>query len=286
MSLAQVKGLLHQLGIKAKKGLGQHFLIDETVLVDIVSAAELTKSDIVIEVGPGLGILTNELAKRAGKVIAVELDTKLASLLATMVSPNVTIVNSDILKVTPPQLLEKYVSPSAATINWGYKVVANLPYYITSATLRHLLEAELKPSLMVIMVQQEVGEAIVAEPGRMSLLSVSVQFYAKPSIMAYVSAQNFYPPPKVDSVVLRLDLLPQPAVKVTDIAGFFEVVRCGFSSRRKQLHNSLAQGLQLLPGQVIALLEKIGIDHKRRAETLSLQEWGKVWEVVMLHLGK
>ena len=268
----QVKKLLRQSGVKAKKGLGQHFLIDEATLETIVVAAELSPEDIVIEVGPGLGILTIELARRAGKVIAVELDTKLASLLKRRLASlsNVSVINADILKVSPSQLLEG---------KNNYKVVANLPYYITSPILRYFVEASPKPLLMVVMVQKEVGEAIAASPGKMSLLAVSLQLYSKPKIVSYVPPQSFYPPPKVDSAIVRLDLLPEPAVKVADINGFFEVVRCGFSSPRKQLHNSLAHGLGVKPAEVALLLEKARIEPQRRAETLSLEEWARLYEV-------
>jgi len=268
----QVGKLLRQSGIRPKKRLGQHFLIDEAILDTIVVAAELSPEDIVIEIGPGLGILTGELARRAGKVIAVELDTRLASLLKHRLAclPNVHVINADILKLSPLQLLET---------KGDYKVVANLPYYITSPILRHFVEASPKPSLMVVMVQKEVGNAIVAGPGKMSLLAVSLQVYSKPKIVSYVSSQSFYPPPKVDSAIVRFDLLPQPAVKIADIDGFFQVVKCGFSSPRKQLHNSLAQGMGVKPAEVALLLERAGIESQRRAETLSLEEWARLYEV-------
>jgi len=268
----QVKRLLRQFGLRAKKTLGQHFLIDETVLQTIVEAAELSPDDTVIEVGPGLGILTAELARRAGSVVAVEIDAKLASLLKRKLvsASNVRIINADILKVSPSQLLGGHSN---------YKVVANLPYYITSPILRYFLEALPKPSLMIMMVQKEVGEAIVAVPGKMSLLAVSLQVYSKPRIICHVPSRCFYPQPKVDSVILRFDLLPEPAVRVADMNGFFDVVRAGFSSPRKQLHNSLAHSLGMKPAEISLLLEKARIDSKRRAETLSLEEWAKLYEV-------
>lgn len=268
----QVGKLLRQSGIRPKKRLGQHFLIDEAILDTIVVAAELSPEDIVIEIGPGLGVLTAELARGAGKVIAVELDTRLASLLKHRLASlaNVDVINADILKVSPSQLLET---------KSDYKVVANLPYYITSPILRRFVEASLKPSLMVVMVQKEVGNAIVAGPGKMSLLAVSLQVYSKPKIVSYVSSQSFYPPPKVDSAIVRFDLLPEPAVKVADINGFFQVVKCGFTSPRKQLHNSLAQGMGVKPAEVALLLERAGIESQRRAETLSLEEWARLYEV-------
>ncbi|MBN2462573.1 MAG: ribosomal RNA small subunit methyltransferase A [Dehalococcoidia bacterium] len=268
----QVKKLLRQSGLKARKSLGQHFLIDDAVLNIIVEAAELSPEDTVVEVGPGLGTLTVELARHAGNVIAVELDTELASLLKRRLNSlaNLRVFNADILKINLSQLLEGKNK---------YKVVANLPYYITSPVLRYFVEASPKPSLMVMMVQKEVGEAIVAGPGKMSLLAVSLQVYSKPRIISYVPAKCFYPQPKVDSAILRFDVLAEPAVKVADMNSFFEVVRCGFSSPRKQLHNSLAHGLGVKSAEVALLLEQANIDPKRRAETLILEEWAKLYEV-------
>ena len=270
---AQVKNLLRQSGLKARKSLGQHFLIDEAILSTIIEAAELSSKDTVIEVGPGLGILTTELARHAGDVIAVELDTQLASLLQRRLASltNLRVINADILKVKTSQLLGG---------KSRYKVVANLPYYITSPVLRYFVEASPKPSLMVMMVQKEVGEAIVAGPGKMSLLAVSLRVYSEPKIISYVPSRCFYPQPKVDSVIVRFDLLPEPAVKVADMSGFFEVVKSGFSSPRKQLHNSLAHGLGMKPAEGASLLEKAKIDPKRRAETLSLEEWAKLYDIL------
>jgi len=279
MEISQVKALLHQSGLKARKRLGQHFLVDGDVLECILSAAELSREDIVVEVGPGLGILTKRLAEVAGKVIAIELDSKLAGILIRRLAPfhNVKIIHADILKIAPQQLLGDYLAIPKLAQN--YKVVANLPYYITSPILRHFLETCDRPSLMVVMVQKEVGEAIAANPGRMSLLSVSTQFYSKPTIIAKVPAESFYPPPKVDSLILRLDVYPKPPIEVVDVDSFFDIVSCGFKSPRKQLRNSLAQSLGISPSQVALLLAKAGIEAKRRAETLNLGEWRELWEV-------
>jgi 16S rRNA (adenine1518-N6/adenine1519-N6)-dimethyltransferase len=269
---------LRQFGFKPKKRLGQHFLTDEAVLERILSAAELSPGDIVVEIGPGPGILTEELAKREARVIAVELDSRLVALLRKRLAalPDVKIVHADILKVTPGQLLQNNLP--ASELARGYKVIANLPYYITSPVLRHFLEGEPRPSEMVVMVQKEVGEAIAAAPGKMSLLSVKTQFYSKPAIISYVPAASFYPPPKVDSVILRLDVYSQPPIKVSDVAGFFDIVMHGFNAPRKQIRNSLAHSLEMPPSQVALLLEEAGIEAKRRAETLSLEEWRELWK--------
>ena len=236
-------------------------------------------SDIVVEVGPGLGILTEGLARRGARVIAVELDSRLGALLKKRLAtfPEVKIVHADILKVTPGQLLQDNL-PASELVR-GYKVIANLPYYITSPLLSHFLEAQPRPSEMVVMVQKEVGEAITAAPGKMRLLSVKIQFYSKPAIVSYVPAASFYPQPKVDSVILRLDVYSQPPIEVSDVASFFDIVMHGFRSPRKQLRNSLAHSLGMPPSQVASLLEKAGIEAKRRAETLSLEEWRELWKV-------
>jgi len=268
-SAPHAKSQLHRLGTRAKKGLGQHFLVDRSILEKIISAAELTTSDTVIEVGPGLGILTGELVKNAAKVIAIEVDSKLASSLQKRLSKfvNLTVINADVLQLDPKDLIDR---------KRNYKVVANLPYYIAAPILRHFLEASLKPSLMVVMVQKEVGHSIIAQPGDMSILGISVQLYGKPTIVDYVPAQSFYPEPKVDSAIVRIEVYPRPAVDVADIAGFFDTVKAGFSAPRKQIRNSLAQGLQLDSTEVVELLEQADISPQSRAETLSLEEWASL----------
>ena len=269
--LDKTKRLLRQSGLRARKRLGQHFLVDEEILQTIVQSAELTRSDTVIEVGPGLGILTTELAQRAGRVLAVELDNQLASLLKQSLASftNVSVINEDILNIDPAALMQEHTT---------YKVVANLPYYITSPTIRHFLEASAKPQTMILMVQKEVAEAIAAEPGQMSLMSTSVQFYGKPGIIGYVPARSFYPAPKVDSAILRIDVYSRPAIAV-DEKSFFGLVRAGFTASRKQAANSLAQGLGLPKAEVLPMLEKAGIAPQRRAETFTLQEWAQLWQV-------
>jgi len=192
---------------------------------------------------------------------------------------NVTIINEDILNLEPAALLEKQKTGLPLTHPFSYKVVANLPYYITSPVLRHFLEASVKPQLMVVMVQKEVAEAIVAKSGQMSVLSISVQFYGEPVIISHVPARCFYPPPEVDSAILRIRLYPQPAVAVADVDSFFELVRAGFTASRKQIGNSLAQGLGLPRAEVLSLLEKAGIVSQRRAETLTLDEWAHLLPV-------
>ncbi len=274
----QTMGLLRRFGLRAKKGLGQHFLIDEEVLQLVVAAAHLTQGDVVMEIGPGLGVLTRELARHAGWVIAIELDDQLAAILRENLAPsqNVTIINEDVLKIEPAACLDELKTQFPSV---RYKVVANLPYYITSPVLRHFLEAAVKPQSIVVMVQKEVAEQITAKPGQMSLLSVSVQLYGNPEIIGYVPARCFHPEPAVDSAILRITLYPQPAVEIADKEGFFALVRAGFSAARKQIANSLANGLGITKPEVLDLLTRAKIEPQRRAETLSLEEWAHLWQI-------
>ena len=269
---------MRRFGLRVKKGLGQHFLIDEEAFDKILDAAQLDSKDLVVEVGPGLGLLTAELARRAGWVIAVELDDRLAVVLKETLSSfsNVSIINRNILEVEPEVLTG---GAGTSGLSGGYKVVANLPYYITSPTLRHFLESQAKPESMVVMVQKEVAEEITAKPGRMSLLSIGVQLYGKPVILDYVPAASFYPEPAVDSAILKVTPYTRPAVEISDEAQFFSLVRAGFGTARKQLANSLARGLELPKAETLELLDKAGIDPRRRAETLSIEEWAELWRI-------
>jgi 16S rRNA (adenine1518-N6/adenine1519-N6)-dimethyltransferase len=256
--------------IRPRKSLGQHFLTDRRVLQRILAAASLSAADSVIEVGAGSGVLSKGLASAAGKVIAVEIDEGLCGHLRRRLKayPNVEPVCGDILSLSPDELLAR------AQASPPYVVVANLPYYIASAVLRHFLEAAQPPSRMIVMVQAEVGQSIAAPPGRMSLLSVSVQFYAQAKVLFYVPPRAFHPPPKVRSAVIRLNVRPEPAVAVDDRQAFFRLVRAGFAAPRKQLRNALALGLSIDVASARSLLETASIDPSRRAQTLSLDEWG------------
>lgn len=262
----QVHQLLRNFGLEPRKSLGQNFLMDQRFLSRILEAAELSAQDQVLEIGPGLGGLTRALAERAGRVTAVELDGKLVAALKETLSdlPNVTLVNADILDLDIGENMGR--AP--------YKVVANLPYNITSVALRHLLGASPRPSLLVLMVQKEVAQRIVAEPGEMSLLAVSVQFYGQPRLVTKVPAGAFFPVPKVDSAILRIETFPQPMAAEADSPRFFSLARAGFGQRRKQLRNSLAHGLGLPTALIEERLRACALDPQRRAESLSLAEWG------------
>lgn len=278
--LSRTRDLLRQFDLHARKGLGQHFLVNSSILRKITEAAGLSSQDIVLEIGPGLGILTQELVEQAGWVVAVELDTRLAELLRETLAPcrNISIINRDVLEIEPRDLLqeERTKFPSSLAASDKYKLVANLPYYITAPIIRHFCEARLKPEIMVIMVQKEVARNIVAQPGELSILAISVQFYGKPQIVSYVPASNFYPVPRVDSAILKITLYPRPPFEVTGEKSFFEIVRAGFCAARKQIANSLAQGLHVPKAEILSLLEKAGVSPDKRAETLSLEEWARM----------
>lgn len=257
--------LLRAHRIIPKKGLGQNFLVDPTALENIIAAAEITQASTVLEIGAGLGSLTRYLAYKARRVIAVELDSALIPILHQVLSPwdNVTIIQADILKIDPSQLI-----PGDC-----YLVVANIPYFITSALIRHLLEASPKPCRLVLTVQREVAARICASPGNLSLLALSIQVYGQPWVIDHLPSECFYPSPKVDSTVIRVDILHQPVIPQEQLAVFFSLAKAGFSQKRKMLKNALPGKLGM-PRQYLAdLLHSVGIDPQRRAETLSLQEW-------------
>ena len=281
-----VKATLAAHDARPQKKWGQNFLTDARILASIASAADITSNDTVLEIGPGLGHLTRVLAARAARVIAVEIDAKLTSKLQTEFSntPNVHITHGDILKADPLAWIQS-ADAAGAPVN-EYKVVANLPYYITSAILRHLLEAEHKPAVVVVMVQREVAQRIIARPPDMNLLAVSVQCFAQARIVRTIAAGAFYPRPKVDSAVMRLDVFPKATMPIQETQDFFSVVRAGFGEKRKQLRNSLASGLTIPPQVAEQLLFAAGIDPSRRAETLGLDEWGTLhrhWVRMNMH---
>jgi len=267
------RDLLRQYGIVPRKEIGQSFLIDRRVLAKIVAAADLDVTDVVVEIGPGLGTLTEALAQSAGQVIAIEMDERLVKVLHERFSAtsNVKIVQGDILQVDLPTLVGAQTK---------FKVVANLPYYITSAILRRLLESPVKPCIVVVMVQKEVAERIVARPGQMSTLSVSVQFYGKPRLIAKVPAHAFYPRPAVNSAIVRIDVYDALPVQIDDVDSFFAVVHAGFAQRRKQLRNSLSAGLHLPITVIVGALRGCGIDEKRRPQTLTVGEWAEVYRAL------
>ena len=265
--------LLKRYNLRAHRGLGQNFLQDPLALEKIVSAAEIQRTDTVLEIGPGLGSLTRYLAVSAKEVVAVELDPNLLPPLKAVLSPyqNIRLIHGDILKLSPKELI----------LENDYIVVANIPYYITSAVIRHLLENETKPRRIVLTVQKEVAQRICEEPGDMSLLALSVQIYGKPRIAAHIPADAFFPAPKVDSAVLCVDIYPSPLIKEELLETFFKLIKAGFSQKRKTLRNSLSAGLHISPTNAADLLTRANIDPQRRAETLSIEEWERLSSLIV-----
>ncbi len=262
--------LLSQHHLWAQKRLGQNFLVAKDVLQKIIKTADLSKKDYVIEVGCGVGTLTQELCKKARWVLGVEVDRNMIRVLKETCGHFVN------LKIVQKNILGLDLKKVLGTIK-DYKVVANLPYYITQPVLRYFLETKLKPKFMVLMVQKEVAERMTAKPGNMSLLSVSVQFFSDPKLVEAVSAKSFFPVPKVDSAIIKIENISEKFSQISQ-RQFFRIVKAGFSGKRKQLHNSLAGGLRMDSGEIKRILKRARIDFERRAETLSLKEWHKIYQ--------
>jgi 16S rRNA (adenine1518-N6/adenine1519-N6)-dimethyltransferase len=271
--LGTLRPLLRRHGIHPNKGFGQHLLVDREALETIVAAADLRPDDNALEVGAGTGVLTVELARRTQRVVAVEIDSAILPVLRETTRPfaNVEIIPRDLLDVQPEVVFG----------GEPYKLVANLPYYITALTLRHFLEAANPPRAMVVMVQWEVAQRIAAAPGDMSLLGLSVQFYGAPRILARVPAASFFPPPQVDSAIVRVDLFPEPLLTGPARDRFFGIAHAGFAEKRKQLHNSLTRNLHLPQETIGRWLAAAEIDPVRRAETLSVAEWLRLTQIAM-----
>lgn len=260
-----VSALLRQHGFRPDRRLGQNFLVEPGALRKVVAAAMPLAVETVLEIGPGLGSLTRYLAASAKRVVAVELDERFFPVLEDVLAPwpEVELVRGDILSCNPEGL----------GLPDGYRVVANIPYYITSAVIRHLLDAPLRPSRLVLTVQREVAERLCARRGEMSLLAVSVQVYGSPQIAARLPAGAFYPVPKVDSATVRIEVYPEPLITWDERQLFFRLARAGFAQKRKTLRNAFSAGLGWQTSRVEDLLRAGGIGLTRRAETLSLDEW-------------
>jgi 16S rRNA (adenine1518-N6/adenine1519-N6)-dimethyltransferase len=252
-----------------KKSLGQHWLKDRDILSKIAESANITERDTVLEIGPGLGTLTSELLRRAKEVVAVEIDKDLAGKLPNQFpGKNLTVVAEDILTFDLSKLPQ------------GYKVVANVPYYITSKIVEYLLSSANKPSVIILLVQKEVAERLAAIPGDMSILAVSAQSFAEVEMGITVPAQYFTPPPKVDSAVVIMTMRTTNLLVDIDEKKFFKVVKAGFSAKRKKLRSSLSGGLNVSKDQAIDWLDQAGIDPSSRAEMLSIDDWLRLTKIV------
>lgn len=304
-SQEEIKKIFKTEDLKILKNLGQNFLIDKTVLDKIIGASDLDKNDVIIEIGPGLGTLTQELSTKCRKVIAIEKDKKMAEMLDSRMwyvesrmldktkiiqnsklvlerhrgfqIPNSIIINDDILKINLSELLKKY-APGGK-----YKLVSNIPYYITSPIIKLFLEAEIKPELIVLLAQKEVAERICAKPGKLSILALSVQIYGEPEIVGYVDKSAFYPEPKVDSAILKIKNIKKGApdrAHKEDRKNLFRIIKIGFSSKRKKLANNLSAGLNINKQESEKILSKANINPNARAQELRLEDWKKLEEIV------
>lgn len=251
-----------------KKSLGQHWLFDEASLGAMLTAGEIAATDTVLEVGPGLGTLTQKLCDSAQKVIAVELDDNLAANLAHKVpADNLTVAHESILEF------------DISVLSPDYKVIANIPYYLTSNLIRKMLESDNPPSVMALLIQKEVAERIAAQPGEMSILAVATQFYAEVELKELVPAELFSPPPKVDSQIIQIRRRETPLFPDVDTTKFFRIVRAGFSEKRKKLRSSLSGGLQISKTEADQLLKKANISPNARAQELTLDQWHRLSSV-------
>jgi 16S rRNA (adenine1518-N6/adenine1519-N6)-dimethyltransferase len=302
LSKEEIKRILKSEDLKILKSLGQNFLIDENILDKIVQAAELNKDDVVIEIGPGFGTLTEELSEKCGKVIAIEKDKKLAELLKRKVETrlitslpaqngstalkglwsqhvkNTVVINDDILRVDLKEFIKKY-APGGK-----YKLVSNIPYYITSPIIKLFLESDVQPEFIVLLMQKEVAERICAKPGKLSVLALSVQVYGEPEIVDYVDKSSFYPEPKVDSAILKIKNIKK-IFSDEHYKNLFRIIKIGFSSKRKKLANNLSAGLHISKMQVetrliASLLSEAGISLNARAQELELEDWEKLEKIL------
>lgn len=265
-----IKNFLLKYGSRPSKGLGQNFLIDENILKKIIKSADIKPDDVILEVGPGIGTLTVELAKKARKIIAVEKDKIMIEVLKETLKgyKNIEVINADILKIKS----ENYFK------NKDYKLVANIPYYLTSPLIRKFLEEKKPPQEIILMLQREVAQRICTKPPHMSILAVSVQFYAEPKIISYVSKNCFWPAPKIDSAIIKIIPKIKTDKKQIDTDLFFKILKAGFSQPRKQLVNNLTSlkflnGVKLTKDQISEWLLKNKINPNQRAETLSVSDW-------------
>lgn len=271
LSKEEIGKILKKEDIRALKSLGQNFLIDEKVLEKIVGSAQLSENDVVIEIGPGLGTLTKELSKKCRVVFAIEKDRKLARMLKGKFT-NVEAIEGDVLKLNINDLVGKYSK------DVKYKLVANIPYYITSKIIKLFLETSAYPESIVILAQKEVAQRICAKAGKLSILALSVQIFGEPEIVSFVGKNSFFPVPEVDSAILRITNIKKS--ETDEFYGkFFRIIKIGFSAKRKKLSRNLSAGFQLNMDEVGKKLEKIGIGPNARAQELSLEQWKKLMEV-------
>ncbi|PIZ00140.1 ribosomal RNA small subunit methyltransferase A [bacterium (Candidatus Howlettbacteria) CG_4_10_14_0_8_um_filter_40_9] len=267
-SVKIIKEIQKSFKVSAKKSFGQNFLIDKSVVDDLVGTADITKEDTVLEIGPGLGVVTRELLAKAGKVVVLEKDRNMIEILriTCLGKNNLEIVEGDALKINIENIIQG-----------KYKLVSSLPFYITSPIFRKFLEKEKAPKSISLIVQEEVAEKVTAEAGDMSILAISVQLYGKPEIIRIFNRSSFYPEPGVDAAILKI--IPyEKALFDVDKKKFFRIVKAGFGEKRKKLVNSLSGGLAIAKGPTLSILKSADLDENIRAEDLSLENWYELYK--------
>jgi 16S rRNA (adenine1518-N6/adenine1519-N6)-dimethyltransferase len=279
----EIKYLCKKNKIKPLKNKGQNFVINSEIINKIIKAADLKQNDLVLEVGPGFGALTTELIKKADEVMAVELDKNLFQVLEKLkeVNKNLIIVNNDILKLGNEEIARTLKAKEIIGGIYNYKLVANIPYNITSFFLKKFLSYSERPKVLVLLLQKELAERLVASPGEMSLLAISCQFYAEPKIIEIVSKENFWPQPKVDSAIIRIKAIDQKErfnlPQDFNEKKFWQIIKIGFSARRKQLKNNLSSGLKISDKLVIKIFKKISLNSTIRAQELTINNWLEIY---------
>ena len=261
-----LKVAMQLAGLKASKGLGQHFLVDRASLEAVMRAGELETEDVVLEIGPGLGVMTFPLVRKVSRVIAIEVDRFLAAMLQKDRPANLEVRQEDVLEL------------DIDTLPVGYKVIANIPYYLTSKIFRMFLESSNSPKIMSVLIQKEVAQRIAAKPGQMSVLAFSVQYFGEPRVICLVEKHKFWPSPKVDSAVLQVKVYENPAFPA-DQKRLFRLIKAGFGEKRKMLKNSLAGGLNVSMQLVETVISDSAISPTARAQELSLVDWHRLYDI-------
>ena len=261
----RIKNLEKKYDFLIKKRLGQNFLIDERIMTAMIEGAEVSAGDKILEIGPGLGFLTEKIVARAGKVVAIEKDKQLYEMLSrNFNNPKIKFIAGDVFSIN---LGKQGLS------DLGYKIVSNIPYYLTSRLIRYFMENPIRPNVMIILVQREVADRVVSQAGQHSLLSLSVQFYGKPEKIMEIAKESFFPEPEVSSAMLKITMYKKPLWQDVDPKLFFRMLRISFASRRKQLHNNLAAGFRVSSQDIKSILKAIGQDPLVRAQALDLKTW-------------
>lgn len=281
MDIDKLKNLLRTRKLSPNATYGQNFLVDDEVLTSIVDAAGITPDDVVVEIGPGIGNLTRELLARSKFVLSIEKDPKFQPILYSIKKDHRESFRYEIADALEFDYQTLLSSHSPLATRHSYKVVANIPYYITGKILQMFMTAEHKPSTVVVLTQKEVAQNVIAEPGDLNLLGISVQIYGKPELIKIVPAKSFYPAPKVDSAILKITLPKKPLYNIADEKKFFKILKACFAGKRKQLHNTLTNNLQLPKEKVLEILSALNIDPGIRPQALTIEQWVRLSEKIL-----